>query len=262
MRGAANMAIDSALLESARTRRIPTVRFYQWKPACLSFGRNQTTRGLYDVERLRADGIDATRRPTGGLAVLHDRELTYAVAAPADMLGGPRAAYQTINRAIVRGLTSLGVDAALAAGADHGVRPDSDSLNPCFQIPASGEVVVGSVKMVGSAQRCEQRTILQHGSILLGGEQGAIMRYQATAPATGRSAVQTVPEPQAVEAGITLETVLGSVPPMATIVDAMVEAFEVVLGTRLAPGVLEEDEIMEARRLELQYDSDCWIWRR
>ena len=43
-------------------------------------------------EALAAAGIDVVRRPTGGRAVLHHRELTYSVAAPEEMFGGPRRA--------------------------------------------------------------------------------------------------------------------------------------------------------------------------
>jgi lipoate-protein ligase A len=250
MRGARNMALDNALLETARDRRQPTVRFYQWSPACLSFGRNQSTRGLYDLDRLGADNIEVTRRQTGGLAVLHDQELTYSVTVPVEVLGGPRATYDTINRALVHGLRLLGVDAHLAGTPPAPARPDRDTSTPCFQSPGAGEVVVGAGKLVGSAQRYEERTILQHGSLLIGGNQSVMLRYM-----TGEA-------PRDVAAGVTLSQVLGSVPPVSTIIDAMVSGFEATLGTSLAPGQVDEAEIARAQTLESHYDSGGWIWRR
>ncbi len=109
--GAWNMAADEALAASVAGGGPPVLRVYRWSPACLSLGRNQPARGRYDVRALAERGIDVVRRPTGGRAVLHHRELTYAVAAPEALLGGPRRAYAAINAALVAGLRTLGVDA-------------------------------------------------------------------------------------------------------------------------------------------------------
>jgi lipoate-protein ligase A len=249
-RGSVNMAVDQALLESVQAGAPPALRFYQWSPACLSFGRNQTVRGIYDPERARRDGIDMVRRPTGGLAVLHHHELTYAIALPASLLGGPRSAYAAINRALVEGLARLGVSAFLAGDTHAGPQPGS--LQPCFQQPAPGEVMAtgGSLagKLVGSAQRCERRTLLQHGSILLDGDQESVVAYRNDVP----------DQP----AGMTLRAVLGAAPDRDTLTAAMVAGFEAVLGTRLAPASLLPGEAARARQLEVQYDSAAWTWRR
>jgi lipoyl(octanoyl) transferase len=77
--GAWNMAVDEALAESVRAGGAPVLRFYRWSPACLSLGRNQPADG-YDRDRIRRRGVEVVRRPTGGRAVLHHRELTYSVA--------------------------------------------------------------------------------------------------------------------------------------------------------------------------------------
>ncbi|MGH7443696.1 MAG: lipoate--protein ligase family protein, partial [Longimicrobiales bacterium] len=166
------MAVDQALLESVAAGAPPVLRLYRWRPACLSFGRNQAAAGIYNESRARLLGIGIVRRPTGGLSVLHDAELTYAVVAPAAMLGGPRAAYHAINRALAMGLQDLGIPAELAGGARRtSVTAAFRGAQPCFALPAGGEVVVNGRKLVGSAQRVERRTILQHGSILLDGSQ-------------------------------------------------------------------------------------------
>jgi lipoate-protein ligase A len=259
-RGATNMAIDQALLESAQAGGPPALRFYQWAPACLSFGRNQTTLDTYDADRLSAAGLDVVRRPTGGLAVLHDCELTYSVTAPADLLGGPRSTYHAINALLVRGLCDIGARAALAGPAHSAERPGS--TNPCFQNPAAGEVMardrdmVREGKLVGSAQRCEQRTILQHGSILFDGDQMSLVAYQKTrGPAAAQGQAQT-------SAGITLKSILGTVPPVTELITALTTAFELGTGIPLAPSRLSEAERTRARELEIQYDSDAWTWRR
>ena len=87
--GATNMAIDESILEAVRQEQSPpTLRLYTWKPACLSIGRFQRAARSVDFDALTSLGYDFVRRPTGGRAVLHDDELTYAVIASTTQLAG------------------------------------------------------------------------------------------------------------------------------------------------------------------------------
>lgn len=250
-RGAVNMAVDEALLESVRQGGRPVIRFYTWKPACLSFGRNQSARNHYDEARATALGIDVVRRPTGGLAVLHDRELTYCVLAPLHLFGGPRAAYAGINRALVEGLRDLGVAAEQAAGV-RARGPLREQNGPCFQTPAAGEVVVQGRKLAGSAQRCDRGMLLQHGSILLSGSQTRILGLL--------SGSMPIHPPH--DGSITLQALIGSEPQLPDLVMAMRSGFERIFGTRLAPEPLSRDESATARQLVDRYGAGEWTWRR
>jgi lipoyl(octanoyl) transferase len=248
-RGSRNMAVDAVLLDSVATGAPPAVRFYRWAPACLSLGRNQVAIGVYDRTRVAAQGLDVVRRPTGGLAVLHDLELTYAIVAPAALLGGPRSAYRDIHLAIAAGLATLGIKAGLAeAGASISDR--GFGAAPCFASPAGGEVIVGKRKLVGSAQRYERRTLLQHGSILVEGRQDRV------------GALRTVPDTTAVDASITVAELLGSAPPWHRLVSELARGIEQVLGVCLHPVPLDEAEQTLAARLEETYRDDAWTWRR
>jgi lipoyl(octanoyl) transferase len=244
------MAIDQALLESVQAGARPVLRLYTWEPACLSLGRNQHARGLYDPDRLAEAAVDVVRRPTGGLAVLHDRELTYCVLAPADLLGGARASYRLINEALVDGLRGMCVQAEVAlSGA--ALDPRRNAADPCFQAPAGGEVVVAGRKLVGSAQRCERRTILQHGSILLGGSQAAVLgllqRPGQGAPAESRA--------------VTMAELLGREPAAADVAAAVAAGFERRCGIRLAPDSLTDEEDVRAQALQDVYGAPHWTWR-
>lgn len=164
--GAANMAIDASLLaEAARTGRA-FLRLYRFDPPCLSLGRNEPT-ACYDRAAIARHGLDVVRRPSGGRAVWHEHEVTYAVAAPIATFGGLREAYHAIHARLGAALRTLGVAATLAP---HRPRP-TGSPGSCFAAPVGGEVLVGGRKLVGSAQVREGRTLLQHGSILLAGSQ-------------------------------------------------------------------------------------------
>ncbi len=247
------MALDAALLESVAGGATPVVRFYRWRPACLSFGRNQPARGLYDLDMAARHGVDFVRRLTGGQAVLHDDELTYSVTAPIGTIGRPRRAYGRINRALVDGLNALGAEAELAAGAG----PESGSADwraPCFRRPAEGEVVVRGRKLVGSAQRTERGVILQHGSVLLGGSQALAEQLLRDTDLADASA--------APEGWTTLDAELGARAGWDALLDALVPAFERALGTRLAPGAPGATEAELAGRLGERFASPGWTWRR
>lgn len=260
--GPSNMAVDQALLDSVAAGAPPVLRLYRWSPATLSFGRNQPARGLYDEAAAADRRIAYVRRPTGGQAVLHDDELTYAVVAPVDLLGKPRQAYRRINEALVAGLRGLGVGAEIASPApgQGGGRDGAGWAEACFRRPERGEVVAAGRKLVGSAQRTESRTILQHGSILLGGTQ-----TPAEELLRGRSRSRSRPREgqRGGEAGwTTLESELGCRPPLDALVAAVVSGFEDLVGTSLARTSLTSEESAGATELRDRFESRVWTWRR
>lgn len=162
-----NMAIDQALLDLAVGQGLAFLRLYRWEPFCLSFGRHEPARRRYGRERVDALGVDTVRRPTGGRAVWHARELTYAVAAP-DRFGSLSESYRRIHEMLARAVRGLGADAQLAAPPPRTPRPQDGA---CFASPVGGEVMVRGHKVVGSAQLRAPGAFLQHGSMLLQDDQ-------------------------------------------------------------------------------------------
>jgi lipoyl(octanoyl) transferase len=240
------MAMDHALLEQVQRDGAPVLRLYTWQPACLSFGRNQPAAGLYDQQMAAGLGVDIVRRPTGGMAVLHHRELTYAFVAPFTLFGGPRDSYCTINKALVAGLKRLGIAAELSGDVR---RSAFGSVHPCFAEPAAGEVVVAGRKLVGSAQRCDQRTLLQHGSILLEDGQDDVAR------------IARVPFDLASRA-TSVRSVMGEPVTVRLVAEKIVEGFEEVCGICLAPCDPSAGTAARAQELEQFYQSSEWTWRR
>src|SRR3954470_2588897 len=115
--GAANMARDEAILAChGGGAAQPTLRLYRWHPACLSLGRFQRADAIDRAACARA-GVAIVRRPSGGRALLHHAELTYAIIVRADHpLFGDRsilATYRQISLALRAGLRRVGVDAEL-----------------------------------------------------------------------------------------------------------------------------------------------------
>jgi lipoyl(octanoyl) transferase len=159
--GAVNMARDLELLEQASRDGTATLRLYRFNPPCLSLGRNQ---------RVEHQEMAYVRRPTGGGAVWHENELTYAVAAPIALFGSMRRAYLAIHERIAEALQSLGAEVSLAP-APGGPRPPSPATDRhgwCFENPVAGEILAAGRKVVGSAQVRKRSAFLQHGSVKCG----------------------------------------------------------------------------------------------
>jgi len=165
--GEVNMARDMAIIEEVAQGAPPTLRFYSWQPAALSLGFFQQVEDIADTAACSRLGIDIVKRPTGGRALLHYRELTYSVAVPENHPLVPRGilpSYKFFSAAIIGGLRELGVQTGLAPGGNRG-----KGLLPgaCFDSPSAYEIQVDGKKVVGSAQVRRDGTLLQHGSILL-----------------------------------------------------------------------------------------------
>jgi len=168
--GAFHMAADTylATMESPQ----PVIRFYQWQPFALSLGYHQSPETI-DFQRCRQEGIDIVRRPTGGRAVFHAEELTYAVIFPLDSpfaAGSTQTVHNRISQALADGISDIGVNCSLSGKTDNLREHYTTSVdrNLCFSSQTKHEIQIEEKKLVGSAQRKFSRAILQHGSILTG----------------------------------------------------------------------------------------------
>jgi lipoate-protein ligase A len=163
-----NMAADDWLLATARSRP-PVVRFYGWLHPTVSLGRHEPWREVVDLDRLAAGGVSLVRRPTGGRAVLHHREITYSVTAGRDGREVWRdrleATMARISGALARGFERLGVSADYTSRGGRVARPQGHRL--CFESATRYELSSEGVKAVGSAQLRTEAGFLQHGSIPL-----------------------------------------------------------------------------------------------
>jgi len=172
--GAVNMQRDRALLQRAESEPDfdPCLRLYAWDPPALSLGFHQDDAEV-DAGALAAAGFGLVRRPTGGAAVLHHREITYAVVARLGVEGLGRRVleiHDAIARALSSSLIELGVDARRGGGG----RPDGFA---CFSAAGGHEIAVDGRKLVGSALRRTRHAFLQHGSLLTGPGHEQLPRY-------------------------------------------------------------------------------------
>lgn len=161
-----NMAVDQWMLDSvvADPSRA-MLRTYEWSVPTLSLGYFQHRAEAEADPRWR--GAALVRRATGGGAIWHDRELTYALVLPADHLLTRRSKdlYRAVHQALVGLLADRGIIARRRGEAEARVGRDRPLL--CFLDRDAEDLVVGGSKVLGSAQRRRAGALLQHGSLLL-----------------------------------------------------------------------------------------------
>lgn len=188
--GATNMARDEALLDCVcHADAPPSLRFYRWSRPTISLGYFQAY-GEY-VAADPETRFAVVRRTTGGGAILHDRELTYALVVPSvhTLLGeGPTSLYCRMHDAIVSVVNEVGIPARRRGQEVSQARKEKKPAPFfCFAREHPLDVVVGREKLAGSAQRRTARGVLQHGSIIL----SAMHPEQTEASVTRGEAIDT-----------------------------------------------------------------------
>lgn len=161
-----NMALDEAVATFVRQgKQPPTLRLYAWDRPSVSIGCFQKTSDI-NVAYCESHDIPVVRRPTGGRAILHDRELTYSLSAPAGkepFSGGLLDSYDKISAAFVRAFRQLGLYVSARTERERGVVLSRSSH--CFHSSSFREILIGGRKLVGSAQKRWKDGFLQQGSI-------------------------------------------------------------------------------------------------
>ena len=165
--GPENMARDETMLDLvASDSSVAALRTYGWTEPTLSLGYFQSLAEA--MVNPRWNGVPLVRRPTGGGALWHDQELTYALALPGahPLSRRPRDLYRLVHSAIAGLLNTLGVQAHRRGET----KPASGRTRPflCFTDEDAEDIVIDEHKVVGSAQRRRSGVVLQHGSLLLG----------------------------------------------------------------------------------------------
>lgn len=250
--GPENMARDDALLTLVGAGASPpTLRFYTWAPPTISLGYFQPFAD-YAALPAPAGNLAVVRRTTGGGAILHDLEVTYSIALPAEhdwLKPSPNRLYELMHAVIIR---AIGPSASLYSYVVRDVNAparqscgESSQRGPffCFARRHPLDVVVRSCdapdacqKIAGSAQRRTRQAVLQHGSIILDS------RYPQQPSATWRA--------------------IGGPTDAATAVDRLKAAACDVLESELLPGTWSRAEQVRSELIRAQYAGDAWTRRR
>ena len=241
--GAWNMSVDQALLQTADTSGLVTLRFYRWSKPTLSLGYFQK----HKDRNLHAPSLncDLVRRKTGGGAILHDHELTYSLSVPSANRWSSKNTdlYQLVHNKIIQVFHEYDVKTQLYSElmknrnnrSDIGISPASFM---CFNRRSDGDIILDGHKIVGSAQRRNKTCLLQHGSILI--------RKSLCAPA--------------IEG---IEDLAGQKIEMLELARKLANGMLIALSCEYDPGTLDEFEKQTAQDIySIQFNTDRWNQNR
>jgi lipoyl(octanoyl) transferase len=228
------MAADEAILHTALRTGQATLRFYEWAEPTISLGYFQGHAERLEHPLLKS--LPYVRRHTGGAAIIHHRELTYALALPS---GSP---WHTSESWLCR--FHHVIQLALKNWSVSTVKPvvcgEERKLGPflCFLHQTPGDLVTHGAKVVGSAQRRPHGAMLQHGSILLA-------QSEHTPELPGLRELT----------GVDLSP--------AELAPALIEALAVETGWRFEPGELTGEELADFAKIrETKYAAPEWNDKR
>lgn len=241
--GHAQMEIDAALLAwaCASPGRV-AFRTYDWAGPTLTLGRAEPYPRGWDESAIAEAGVLVVRRPTGGDAVLHDGEVTFAVAAsvPGPWAPGPRAFAGLVATALAAAIGDSGFAGTVVTPADERMPAAAPGAHPCFARMAAGEVRVGAHKVAGIASRFARGGALSHASVPLSARHRDVARFRDdrdAALAALREHARSLAE-------------LGGTPPdagafRARLLSALEESFQV----RARPGSFQEVGVPDLSRV-------------
>ena len=245
--GYRQMAIDEALYVSLESHSVPVLRFYTWESPTLSLGYFQDYKRVVSEPFCVHNNICVVRRPTGGRAVLHQFEITYAVVAPLEdefKNLSLRETYQLISRALNLALQHLGIiESSISIETSN---PRERQAPQCFVNTSPFEITYDSRKAIGSAQKRSRDRFLQHGSILLDFDpylqQGCILH----------------PDPEIVNKIAPLNPRLGHPVSFQEGAAVFTQAFREVFEVEIENSTLLPRELHLLEELERKYRSDEW----
>jgi lipoate-protein ligase A len=257
--GATNMALDEVAARTAVEDDVRTVRVYRWEPSCLSMGYRQAADSV-DWGFCEREGVDVTRRQTGGGGIYHDAyaDVSYSIVAPAEELPGDLMdCYELLCEPVLDAIRSVGVDAAFADREHDSIHEPScylRGIHPAHDVLAyEGEISGGNGddrvgrKLSGNAQYRQRDAVIQHGSIsydhAVENHLGVFADHDVT-PERFRERVTSVHE----QAGVDRET----------FVDALRD--HLADWCDATPGQWSEGERAAAKALvDEKYAADAWV---
>ncbi|MDZ7731104.1 MAG: biotin/lipoate A/B protein ligase family protein [Natrialbaceae archaeon] len=247
--GAMQMALEEAAAETARTSNLATVRVYDWSPSAVTMGYNQD-QATIDWTYCETEGIDVTRRQTGGGGIYHDAtgDIAYTIVAPMEAVPGDlMACYEQFCTPILEALTSLGVEATFAAS------PQPSLYHPaCYlrDVHPAHDIVVDGAKVSGNAQYRQRDVVIQHGSITYEKQLAAGLGVFSTNEITASEYHERVTSVRE-HADVSRSAV------RTALAEALAEWSDATTGS------WKETELDRAARLvESKYGRESWILRR
>ncbi|MCS7108839.1 MAG: biotin/lipoate A/B protein ligase family protein [Sulfolobales archaeon] len=236
-----NMAIDEALLTLKDRGLIPnTVRLYVFNPSAVTIGYFQRINDSVNLDYIKSNGIDLTRRISGGGSVFHDvnGEVTYSVIASInDVSQNVIESYKIICDGLIYAISQFGLKAEF--------------------IPIN-DVVVKNKKISGSAQSRRKTALLQHGTLMYNTDLN-ILSNSLKVP---KEKLEQRKLTSIFERVTTLSRELGRTVSKDEVIEPLIKGFSKALNADFIRGWYTDKELELANELANKYRSREWIFQR
>ncbi|MEX0961781.1 MAG: hypothetical protein WDZ28_02865 [Simkaniaceae bacterium] len=164
-----NMELDKKLLEALKPDDAPMLHFYDWERESATYGYFIKYEQFIDTKKVLKKNIDICRRPTGGGILFHQFDLAFTVLIPAGYPGFSENTlknYALVNRGVQEAVGSILKENEKAELLEADPQPLSDRCRHfCYAKPTIYDVMIGSKKVAGAAQRRKKQGLLHQGSI-------------------------------------------------------------------------------------------------
>lgn len=184
----------------------------------------------------KKNNIPIVARITGGSAIFHDKEITYSFSSTNDekFFPGPLSSYEKICNALKIGLKNLGIDVQWR-GVSIGTEPSLTNRD-CFSLSTRHDLVIDGRKIIGSAQRKDKTSFLQHGSLLIEVEKELWNNIFLEKPNFSKI--------------ICLSEILSYVPDFKSVVSGLIRGFEEFFEHRFERFEFSSKDIERAKKIE------------
>ncbi len=239
-----NMAVDEFLYNYCQSNKAGFLRIYFWEKPTFSFGVSQKIHKAVNIDYIKKNNYSFIRRITGGKTVLHDDEITYSIISSEDVFYTDNDLYKSymlIAKVLVRSFNQIGINAYLSKGSPPRL---SKTNMPCFSFPTPNEIEYNGKKLVGSAQKRNNKALLQHGSIPI------TMNYDTYADGakSNRRLIENMMVP------------LDDIDKLKKdeLISSIISNFEKFIKGSFDEFEFSEDHIEEIKEIEKKYNSEKW----
>jgi lipoate-protein ligase A len=159
-----NMNGDLWMLKACAATGCLVARVYAWNPPAVSLGYFQKKEDI-NIDFCCREGIPIVKRVTGGGAIFHQHEITFSLALPLKYPGLPEVieeSYFYLLEPLRKTLLFFGVESFF-----RGINLQDKTEVNCFAKAATTDLMFGSEKIFGAAQRRMDKVVFMHGSLLL-----------------------------------------------------------------------------------------------
>jgi len=174
-----NMALDKRIFCRYLEEGIPVLRIYGWQTPSITYGISQKPEEHIDLNKCQRDGIQVAQRITGGGVLFHNHEITYSLVCAKEDIGEERkvfVSYRNICSFLMHFYKSLGLNVFFALEAVD-FKNKSQPHELCSASHEKYDIVIGTRKIGGNAQKRARQAIFQHGSIPLSIDWQLLRRY-------------------------------------------------------------------------------------